>query len=482
MAIQYSGNAQTTTFVTSGTTMATDYETALVAALVAAGWVNTPIAASSTATFAGQPANNDTITIGTGGDGQKIYTFKTSLAGCSANAILIDASLTATIDNLKQAIIGGPGSGTKYCAGTTAHTTITVTAETGTTQTYAYHIAGSNGNGAALASSSGNITFSSGTLTGGKNVLLSALTPQGLRCNANISTVAGSFYNPGTTVSVIPGIWDNSVTGKDAAGGTPPATTTFRIIANKYQFITFIPGSLATNLVGNGTAMGALFITSNLVAPTIVTATNAAPISCNLPTHGFTTGQSVLIVNGTGNTAINGQFVITVTDVNNFTLNGSTGNGSYVGNSASCANLTIGQTIDEAIWSTDSNAGGPLNWRNGAYVANNCWTVVNRQAVSNDNTSARPQIVTFLTINVGLATGLQWYDNSFVMGEPFVAYGISSGATPKIIGQLWDAALIRTVLSTDQTAVFDSPSHNFWAVGIENVGDGGQGSLMFATT
>lgn len=64
--------------------------------------------------------------------------------------------------------------------------------------------------------------------------------------------------------------------------------------------------------------------------PVVITAaSNASPISITANNHGFFTGQSVSISGVLGNTAANGQWVITVTGANTFTLNGSTGNGAY---------------------------------------------------------------------------------------------------------------------------------------------------------
>jgi hypothetical protein len=62
----------------------------------------------------------------------------------------------------------------------------------------------------------------------------------------------------------------------------------------------------------------------------VLNATNASPIVINSPNHGLTTGTTIVIEGVTGNLAANGTFVITVVDVNNFSLNGSTGNGVYL--------------------------------------------------------------------------------------------------------------------------------------------------------
>lgn len=64
----------------------------------------------------------------------------------------------------------------------------------------------------------------------------------------------------------------------------------------------------------------------------ITAATNASPIAITTATpHGYTTGQTVSIVGGAGNLIMNQPWVITVTGPTTFTLQGSTGNGTYTG-------------------------------------------------------------------------------------------------------------------------------------------------------
>jgi len=76
------------------------------------------------------------------------------------------------------------------------------------------------------------------------------------------------------------------------------------------------------------TAAGRLLspIYSNL---TISSASNTSPIQITCNTHGYATGQLVRVSNVQGNTAANGVWTITVTGIQSFTLDGSTGNGTY---------------------------------------------------------------------------------------------------------------------------------------------------------
>ncbi|HEX4605470.1 MAG TPA: phage tail protein, partial [Candidatus Angelobacter sp.] len=61
----------------------------------------------------------------------------------------------------------------------------------------------------------------------------------------------------------------------------------------------------------------------------ISAATNASPIQITLTGHGFLTGQRVVNAGIGGNTAANGTWTVTRIDQDNFTLNGSAGNGAY---------------------------------------------------------------------------------------------------------------------------------------------------------
>lgn len=54
-----------------------------------------------------------------------------------------------------------------------------------------------------------------------------------------------------------------------------------------------------------------------------------SPISITSPTHGLESGYEIVISGSTGNTAANGTWTIEKIDANNFSLNGSTGNGTY---------------------------------------------------------------------------------------------------------------------------------------------------------
>lgn len=79
----------------------------------------------------------------------------------------------------------------------------------------------------------------------------------------------------------------------------------------------------------------------------ITGATNATPISIAAAAHGLVTGDQAVVSHVQGNTAANGTWTVTVVDANNFTLNGSVGNGVYVAGTGSFAARGVGAATTE---------------------------------------------------------------------------------------------------------------------------------------
>ena len=446
-----------------------------MAGLIAAGWTNIATPASDVGTFTGIPANTSTITLDSSTNAVT-YTFVSVISGNTAFEVLINGE-AGSIANLVACINGGPGGGTAYGNGTGyhAHNTITATG-TSTTITASYIVGGSAGNGAAATTAgSSNMTWATSTLLGGGNTLLSAITPQGLQCSVLMYTTSGSFYNQGTKLHCYPQSRDGARQGPDlcqnAAAGS---STSWTVICNKYQFISFQNGTANTTFTGNGMAVFQPSIPSSMTCPTITAATNASPIVCTVANHGFTTGQDVFIMGGTGNTAVNvTSTAITVTDANTFSINGTTGNGVYTGG-ALCCNLTIGQTIIEAICASGTAAGAPGNFRSVVNPTGTpLWQTTNAQSLSNEATAG-------LAPNIFAPSASQWYDNSYILFEPLIGWKSGTSPSQPILGQMFDVvALKNDSISLDQTATFDSPSHNFWTVVIDSTA---VVALLFATS
>lgn len=80
------------------------------------------------------------------------------------------------------------------------------------------------------------------------------------------------------------------------------------------------------------TNFGDFTLTTDAASWTANAATNASPIQITTSTtHSLVTGQIVTINGAVGNTAANGTWVVTVLNNTQFTLNGSTGNGTFSG-------------------------------------------------------------------------------------------------------------------------------------------------------
>lgn len=125
--------------------------------------------ASNIFTMTTQPANGDTVTVGTkDGTNAAVYTFKTAIA--SAFDVLIDTTAQNTLLNLLNAINAGPGSGTKYGTGTTSNYDVNaVQLPAGQFEVVA-NLAGTGGNSIASTHTGTAASWATTTLTGGANI------------------------------------------------------------------------------------------------------------------------------------------------------------------------------------------------------------------------------------------------------------------------------------------------------------------------
>lgn len=88
-------------------------------------------------------------------------------------------------------------------------------------------------------------------------------------------------------------------------------------------------------------------------------ASNASPIEITTSVaHGWATGDRVTIASVGGNTAANGDWVITVTSTTKFTLDGSTGNGAY----------TSGGTVERLMRLANAGLRGTINYGQGRII------------------------------------------------------------------------------------------------------------------
>jgi hypothetical protein len=135
------------------------------------------------------PANNDTVTIG-----DTVYTYKTTLTG-AAYEVLIGASASVALDNLKSAINGTSGAGTAYGTGTVAHTTFEATTKTSTTLLIEARLSGTLTT--ATTETSSHLSWGAATVTGGGTWASATGTIRG--CVYTNSTTASLTCTPTTT-------------------------------------------------------------------------------------------------------------------------------------------------------------------------------------------------------------------------------------------------------------------------------------------
>lgn len=153
------------------------------------------VAATGTLTTTAQPADGETVTIGT-----TVYTYKTALTPV-AYEVAIGGSQAQAMENLRRAINDDGVAGTNYAAGTAAHpdvtavdgaTTVVVTAKVQgtagnaivTSETLA--AAGSQWGGATLSGGAGDmVILGAGDLPNNTTAAIGAVTTRGTVCAYN---------------------------------------------------------------------------------------------------------------------------------------------------------------------------------------------------------------------------------------------------------------------------------------------------------
>lgn len=140
---------------------------------------------------------------------------------------------------------------------------------------------------------------------------------------------------------------------------------------------------------------------------TISYATNATPIVCTLSSHGYTTGDTVVISGAAGNTAANGVWEINVLTSSSFELVGSTGNGTWTsGGTIRKINnrvVRLNSSLTQNIASVGVGTTGSL--RN-IWVSND---TVNISASRNTTRSKEHYFSDQIAIGAGYATGTAAY-------------------------------------------------------------------------
>lgn len=183
------------------------------------------VAATNILTMTTQPANGNTITLGTkDGTTPAVYTFKTAIT--TAFDVLIDTTAQNTLINFLNAVNAGTGAGTKYGTATTANFDVNaVTLPVGQIEVIA-NISGTGGNSIVSTRTGTAASWASTTLLGGLNIpgpsefkfqrppnnttIISALqtNARALKTDAGLATIQTTLIGPlgGTTAGASHGL------------------------------------------------------------------------------------------------------------------------------------------------------------------------------------------------------------------------------------------------------------------------------------
>lgn len=191
--------------------------------------------------------------------------------------------------------------------------------------------------------------------------------------------------------------------GNDANNGTSFANR-WRTLTNGATAARIAPGDVIrimgspapTSLGQNGTW------TSQALQNTrsIVSSTNATPISITCTNHGYSSGDTIVLTGHTTNTAANGTWEITVTGSNTFTLNGSIGNGTGGGTGTvrlrNNTRVMLTSAVTQNIASTGPNRAA---WTGSTNVTTSLSTANFKEHASSDS----------IAISAAFTTGLAAY-------------------------------------------------------------------------
>lgn len=170
----------------------------------------------------------------------------------------------------------------------------------------------------------------------------------------------------------------------------------------------------------------------------ITGATNAAPIAITATAHGLATGNRVMIARVGGNTNANGIWLVTVTSVDAFTLDGSSGNAAYTsgGRVIKLGADSFLSDIPAAARVATSAALGTKTFTNGTFdAADTVFTAVTGDpsegfAVFEDTGAATTSRLLSITDRTAAGAAFAVSPNGGDINLQFSASGILSIATP----------------------------------------------------
>lgn len=466
MAIQFAGGTNRNDLYSSvadGKAMIENIKTTLVAA----GWTAVGMPAGINLVYTGQPVDAQTITLG----GQ-IFTAKSTPA--APTDFQIGATADATYTNFVSVV---NAQSTLFVASGPASGKVNLkTVATGPTA-----------NDVTIAKTLANTSwqYTGGALQGGGYKLTPVRTPQGLGGKIWIGYVKETdavgldgFFLTSANLDeslTFTGAWGHStsfdyggITGGVSAGFVKcrvGSVASWRIIANRYQFVAFDTtvgaGSSATRFYF--CAAGVPWIPDPLKPISILSTSAGTPIVVETTTaHGMTTGQTAIVRENHVNA--NGQHTVTVLDSTHLQLDGTTGAavtpGGYICHRDS--------RIIEFLWMTGArqsstgSAGKMPCFRGRLDSLDSIYTVLfNNTAVSDEgSTSANFGLMfeTFASSNAATANP-RWHGGHYLVSDAILVSHSALDAAQRVIGAYWDMGVIRRAEALSQTGTF--LSHNW---------------------
>lgn len=295
----------------------------------------------------------------------------------------------------------------------------------------------------ALVAAGWTLTNSSGGYT-----LRSAKTPQGLACTVRIQTVASQVTVTFNTVDAALSFLPNYI--------SVSPSRRLKIIANKYQFFTFLQEG--AGVIGTAVMGGVPSIHPHHQSIAISAITFGSPVQIDTAVaHGLVDGQSLFIsdVEGTGVSSINSNWTVQVVNSTRLRLLTSNISGTWTSGTGYVAGPG---KISRLIWSMADSNGSAVEracLRNSIYPTsgrNMYNSVALNQLTWNLNGSSgagRPGIIL-------PPYGVRWFNNQYINCEPYFVFGTAtSGSTPTVNAQLWDAVAVNFGFTGDLNSIFD---------------------------
>ncbi len=466
MSIQYSESSSGFAPINdlyTGLTVRNDITAAINTSLVSAGWTSEALNAFTVFSLTGPPTDTNTVTLA-----GKTYTFKTVINNGADGEVLIGVDAATTLANLGNAVNLGPGSGTAYSSATTANTFVTAgTSGIGVTA-FEYNLPGvssiiisqtiagpPSGLTASEATSTGSL--SSATINWQGYKCTSARTPAGLACKYAIYNANDA--NTGVrniAMNVEETELSNSFAGGEGLFGA--VSIDVRVMADAYQCFVMQNGAVG-NVVGIFWCIGVPWIPTGLLPSVITGASNTSPIVITTSlAHGFTTGDLVITRGVLGNLAANVTTnAVTVLTPTTFELDGTTGDGSWT--SGGWVGI-IDKQIVECIWSQGTSSG--FNFIRDEYQPSAYFTALNGSTQKNGSGIGTLSIGTVIR-NRSNRSALAWFNGSYLVTEPLMIMGTSDVTPGVVVGQWWDAVMVRKPEAADvHTPPGSMDGKNWW--------------------